>query len=123
GEHVLRLRDAWKLLGSRQAAGDLPLDQVRLREQVGEEPEAGDDGRGPEVVWLVSDELDLERLTGLGASDVDGAGQRMAEPEVQAAGVGVRAVACELPVEAVPSLERDGLLRLDRRHWLQAGVP
>ena len=54
GEHVLRHRDAGQLLRARDAAGDLPLDEVRLGEEVGEEAEAGDDRGDAEVGRLVA---------------------------------------------------------------------
>ena len=83
GEELLRNGHARQLRRARDAVRDLPLDHVRLREEVGEEPEAGDHPGDAEVGGLVGDELDLEHLARLRALDVDRPRQRMPEPEVE----------------------------------------
>ena len=58
----------------------------------GEVAEAGDDCGHAEVGGLVGDELDVDDVARLGAFDVDGARERMAEPEVEREHVRMRAV-------------------------------
>ena len=91
GERVARDGHARQLRRARLAAGDLPLDEVRVGEQIGEETEAGDDGGDAEVRRLVADELDVDRVPRRGAFDVDGTRERMAEAEVDRLGIVVGA--------------------------------
>ena len=123
GERVARHGDARKLLRARLAVGDLPPDEVGIDEDVGQEAEAGDDGGNAEVGRLVGDELDVDDVARLGPVDVDGTCERMAEAQVQREHVRVRAVARELPVQAVTCLERDLLARQHRGHGLESRVP
>ena len=98
GEGVSRNGHARQLRRSRAAAGDVPVHEERVGEEICEEAEAGDDGGHAEVGGLVGDELDLEHVARLRALDLDGAGQRMAEPEVER-----EHVACVLPGVSWPS--------------------
>src|SRR5205807_4502312 len=98
-EGRLRNDHAGQLLRARESIRDLPLDEVGLGEELGKVAEARDDGGGAEVGLLVGDEFDLERVTGLGALDVQRALERMAESEVQATRVGVGALPRELAGE------------------------
>ena len=97
--------------------------QVGLGEVVGEQAEARGD-RGPAPALRVQvDDLDRERVAGLGALDEDRAGQR-----VHAAPVDVRDHARlragpDLVVADVTGLEDDGVAVGDRQQWLIPGVP
>ena len=102
---------------------ELPADEERLGEEVGEEAEAGDDPVHAEVGGLVPDELDLEHVARLCPLDVHRPGQRVSEPEVEAPAVGVRARARQRPVEPVARLERELVAGRDTRHRLEVGVP
>ena len=59
----------------------------------------------PEIRGLVADDVHLEHVSGLGALDGDGPGQRMGETEVEASAVRVGALAGQQPVEPVTRLE------------------
>ena len=85
--------------------------------------EARDDRSRPEVGRLVLEELDFEDVAGLRAADGERACQRVAEPEVQPAGVGVRALAGQLAGEAVLRFEPDLLVDVDLRERLQIRMP
>src|SRR5262249_1205353 len=104
-ERLLRYRDARQLRSSCEPALDLPLDEVRVGEEVGEVAEPGNDRRRPEIGRLVLDELHLEDVARLRAADVERARQRMPEAEVQPPGVGVGALARQLIREPVLGLE------------------
>ena len=54
---------------ARRVAVELPAHEERLREDVGEEPEAGDHRVDAEVRRLVGEQLDLEHVARLGALD------------------------------------------------------
>ena len=123
GERLLGDGDARQLGGARDAAVDLPLDEIRVGEEVGQVAEARDDRSRPEVGRLVLEELDFEDVAGLRAADGERACQRVAEPEVQPAGVGVRALAGQLAGEAVLRFEPDLLVDVDLRERLQIRMP
>src|SRR6185295_7006142 len=55
----------------RVAIGDGPVDDVRVRENVAQEAEAGDLGREAEFGWLHIHDVDFEQVARLGAFDVD----------------------------------------------------
>ena len=116
-------RDPRQLSGARVRPVELPADEERLGEEVGEEAEAGDDPVHAEVRGLVPDELDLEHVARLCPLDVDRPGQRVSEPEVEPPAVGVRARARQRPVEPVARLERELVAGGDARHRLEVGVP
>ena len=116
-------RDPRQLSGARVRPVELPADEERLGEEVGEEAEAGDDPVHAEVRGLVPDELDLEHVARLCPLDVHRPGQRVSEPEVEPPAVGVRARARQRPVEPVARLERELVAGGDARHRLEVGVP
>ena len=122
-ERLAGNRNARELRRARLATGDVPLDEVRIGEHVGEEAEAGKHGGDAEVARLVREELDVDSVARLGIFDVDGARQRMAQPEVDVEHVRVRAVAGELAVDPVARLERDLVARPQGGHRLQVGMP
>ena len=64
-------RDAWELVRAGDGAVELPADEERLGEEVGEEAEAGDDAVDAEGRRLVAEDLDLEHVAGLGTFDED----------------------------------------------------
>ena len=115
--------DTGQLRRPRDADGDLPGDDVRVREEIGQEPEAGDDRRHAGVRGLVREELDLEHVARLRALDMDRAGERVAEPEVEATGVRVGAAGRQLASDAVLALEPQLLARPDAERRLEIGVP
>ena len=107
GMHAGGHGDAGELVGAGQRAVELPAHEERLREDVGEEAEAGDDAVDTERGRLVGEERHLEHVPGLGAVDEDRARERVAQAEIEGGAVLVPALARELPVEPVAGLEDD----------------
>ncbi len=106
-----------------RAAGDLPRDEIGIREHVREEAESGNDGGDAEVGRLIGEELDVDDVARLCTFDVDGTRQRMAQPEVDVEHVGHASCRGELAVEPVARLQRDLVARPHRSHGLQIGMP
>ena len=123
GVNARRDGHAWKLVRASGGAVELPPHEERLGEEVVEEAEAGDDAVDAEARRLVAEDLDRKHVTRLGTVDEDGAGERVAEPEVEGAAVRMTAVAGELAVEPVPRLEDDLVARLDPGDGIEPRVP
>ena len=122
-ERVLGHGDAGQLRRPRKPAVEVPRHHVRLGEQVGEEPEPGDDGRDAEVRRLVGEELDLEDVARLRSLDMHRPAERVAEPEVEPPCVSMRARPGQLPREAVLALEPHLVAGRDVERRLELGVP
>ena len=123
GEGRVRDGDARQLRGPGASALDLPLDEVRIREDVCEVAEAGDDRGHAEPGRFVCDKVDLEEVAGFGSLHVDGPGERVPEAQLDRAGVLVRAVGPQLAGDAVFRLEPQLIARRNRGDGLEVGVP
>jgi len=97
------------LVGQRDPVGEgdsarLRVDrrdpQPRVGELVGQQPEAGDDGRPAPVARAQLEDLDREDVAGARACDEDGSRDRVDAREVQGRDVVGRRVAIELAPDA-----------------------
>ena len=116
-------RDARERVRAGGAVCDLPLHEVRIREEVREEAEPGHDPVDAEVRGLVAEDLDGEEVAGLRALDRDRPGQGMSCAEAEPPAVGVGARARQLPIDPVAGDERHRLAGRDARHRLEVGMP
>lgn len=104
-------------------AVELPGNDERLSEHVGEESESGDDGVDAEGWCLVLDELDLEDIARLCVLDEERPGERMSTTELQPVAVSMDALTRQLAVQAVAALEGDDVTGPYARNRRDVRVP
>src|SRR5690554_533345 len=95
----------------------------RLRELVGQQPEAGDDARPAPAALVEVEDLDLHGVARLRALDEDGAVDRVHLGEIDERHVGGGGVLRELPTARVDGVELELLARRHRQDGLYGVVP
>jgi hypothetical protein len=105
-----------------QPVAQAPVHQERLGHDVAQEAQARDDRAEGAALGHDIEELDLQHVAGLGAPDVDGAGQGMYGARIHVREIGHRRAGRDLTVERVAAFQHDLLARADLEHGLNIGM-
>ena len=97
-------------------AVELPVDHVRVGEQVAQEAEARHDHRVAVLIGLDVDQRDREHVALLGALDEHRSGERVHQVEIERGDVVRGRVDGQVAVERIAGLEHDVIARLGPRH-------
>ena len=104
------------LVRRRRLAVELPVDHVRVGEQIAQEAEARHDHRVPVLIGLDVDQRDREHIALLGALDEHRSGERVHQVEIERGDVVRGRVDGQVAVERIAGLEHDVIARLGPRH-------
>ena len=99
------------------------MDHVGVQVDVPQEPEAGDDGGEAPACRFYAQDVYFQQVAGLGALDVDRAGEGMNQVEVYVSQVFGLGVGGDLPVQCVPGLHDNFFAWFGLHSGRNVGVP
>ena len=115
-------RDSGHLVGDRAARGQAPVDDVGIGVEIAQESESGNDQGVAVLVRVDGEQLDLQRVSALGAVDVDRPGHGVDEVEVEGRHVVGDRIESQIGIQRVPGVYDDDIARVRGGHCENRGV-